>query len=149
MTKYANSQMVGFAPTEGEICLLRLASPSSDAVTWRRAACLESTEQMGVKSFYLILVDSGEMVAGAEVSDLRRIPKRFVEGCPYLAHHAILRPTQHLEVISAPLMERTAQLLPDGCEVDAEIVGRDAAAYVVEIPSVTNLLRAESLLTAE
>ena len=149
MTSYAESQLVDFNPSEGEMCLLRRAPslPSKSATPdWFRAACLRVSEDKDVKSFLLILVDSGEVVEDASVCDLRRIPKRFVTWCPYLAHHAILRPTLHMENVSLQLMERTAQLLSPGSEVDAIIVERNGPAYVVDIDSVTNVLHSESLL---
>jgi tudor domain-containing protein 1/4/6/7 len=144
MTTYAEGLLVGFSPNAGEICMVRLRRPMDSSPYWYRGACLQVVDEDGCKNYFMILVDFGDVVV-VDHSDLRRIPKRFVDFCPFVAQQAILKDVQNLDVSDA-LAQRVAELLPLYSKVECKVVDRDGAAYVIDIPSVSSVLRSEGLI---
>ena len=141
MTQYATSVALGHTPTEGEICIVR----SLEDGDWYRGACVQVISGGSTNSFQFLLVDFGSVIT-CFADDVRRIPKRFVDGHPFVAQHAILKGCEHMEVISEILAKRVAELLPINAPVEVKVESRTDLAFVVDIPSVYSVLKSESLL---
>jgi tudor domain-containing protein 1/4/6/7 len=144
MTTYAEGLLVGFSPNAGEICMVRFSRPMDSSPYWYRGACLQVVEEDGSKNYFMILVDFGNY-AMVDHTDLRRIPKRFVNFCPFVAQQAVLKDVQNLDVSDA-LAERVAELLPLYSKVECKVVDREGPAYIIDIPSVSSVLRSEGLI---
>ena len=144
MTTYAEGLIVGFSPNVSEISMVRFKRPMDSSPYWYRGACLQVVDEDNSKIYFMLLVDFGDM-AIVDCADLRRIPKRFVDFCPFVAQQAILKDVQNLDVSEA-LAQRVAELLPLYCKVECKVVDRDGVAYVIDIPSVSSVLRSEGLI---
>ena len=144
MTTYAEGLIVGFSPNVSEISMVRFRRPMDSSPYWYRGACLQVVDEDNSKIYFMLLVDFGDM-AIVDCADLRRIPKRFVDFCPFVAQQAILKDVQNLDVSEA-LAQRVAELLPLYCKVECKVVDRDGVAYVIDIPSVSSVLRSEGLI---
>ena len=123
------------------MCIVR----SIEDEGWYRGACLQIISDGSTNSFEFILVDFGSIVT-CSAEDVRRIPKRFVDGHPFVAQHAILKGCEHMEVVSEILAKRVAELLPINAPVEVKVESRTDLAFVVDIPSVYSVLKSESLL---
>ena len=137
MAEYASSLVLGHTPIEGEVCIVR----SMEDEGWYRGACLQTASN----SFQFLLVDFGSMVT-CFTDDVRRMPKRFVECLPYVAQHAILKGCENIPEIGEDLAKRVTELLPVNALVEVKVENKADTSYVVDIPSVYSVLKAECLL---
>lgn len=136
MGRYASGIQLGYLPGVNEICMAR--SPSNGL--WHRAACLMQVECYGsVSNCHVILVDRGS-VELLDIADIRRIPRRFVDFCPFIAHQALIKELSAVETVDDKLADRIRELLPAGSRVETSVIGREDAAYVVSIPQVTKMM---------
>lgn len=131
---YADGVSMGHTPGEGEICLVQSEG------AWYRAACLDLNDP-----HLVLLVDYGKMMH-ARSADIRRIPKRFVAGLPFLASHSILKGFENEEEPASNVSARVSQLLPFGEVVDVTFIRRDGDAIVLDIPAVSAVLKSEGLI---
>ena len=139
MTTYGQTLVVGHSPSLNEICMVR------DSDCWHRAACIQAgaTEQAMV-----VLVDSGETQCKV-VTDILRIPKRFVDWCPFMANLSILNELR--DNLESPHNEKmraiAAELLPPGSCVSLQIVAREADGTVyVDMPHLSTALKANGFI---
>jgi len=139
MSRYSEEILFGYTPVNGEICIVQ--SPKDGR--WCRAAVLQPTDCNSV--FLVFLVDYGEVLS-IPVENMRRIPKRFVDCIPYIAHQAELNVCQGITKMDDKLRARVSALLPTNSRVSVRVVARSDVAYVVEIPSVSKVLREEGLV---
>ena len=123
------------------MCIVR----SIEDEGWYRGACLQIISDGSTNSFEFILVDFGSIVT-CSAEDVRRIPKRFVECLPYIAQHAILKGCENISEVSENLAKRVAELLPVNTIVEVKVENRADTSYIVDIPSVYSVLKAEGLL---
>lgn len=139
LATYAESVSRGFTPQSGEICIIR----SSEDGHWYRAACLETQPPV----FLCYMVDYGKVLPVC-FENIRRIPKRFVSFLPYQAATCVLKEMANVEPenISEKVVARVAELLPENKVVDATVVSFDGDVYVVDIPTVSSVLKKEGLI---
>jgi hypothetical protein len=141
MAEYASSVVLGHTPAEGEICIVR----SMEDDGWYRGTCLQVFSGGSTNSFQFLQVDFGSIIT-CFADDVRRIPKRFVESLPYVAQHAILKGCENITEISENLVRRSKELLPVNAPVEVKVESRFDTSYIVDIPSVYSVLKAEGLL---
>lgn len=142
MCCYCEETLVGYTPIENEICIVK--SPN-DGLWYRAAAASQATENPSV--FFCILVDYGQILE-VGVQDIRRIPKRFVDYLPYIAQQAVLKEVKDVD-IGERLDVRIRSLLPENSVVSARVVDRSDLLYIVDIPSVSKILKEERLLRSD
>lgn len=149
MASYGGGAALGHLPKVGEICLVFSKVEDGEKMAWYRAVCLDiiSSDSLGGRRFLCLQVDYGRIVA-ADVSDIRRIPKRLVHHLPYVAQQAVLLGCDGMEAIPDALAARVAELLPEGSCVEARVVGRQSESelLIVDVPSVSSALRQEGML---
>ena len=140
MAEYAKS-VLGHSPVVGEICIVR----SIEENNWFRGACLKRIEGGSTPTFEFALVDFGDVIQ-VFPDDIRRIPKRFVDVLPYVAQAVILKGCENMEEVGPNLIKRVKELLPINSHVDVNVKIMDSNLYIVDIPSVSSVLKNEGLI---
>jgi len=140
MRRYSEGIIIGYCPIEGEICIVK--SPKDGR--WYRAAVLQTTDSPVV---LCVLVDYGRIQTIA-VEHIRKIPNRFINYIPFAAQQAVINELKDIAPgdMNEKLAARVSALLPHNSFVTTRVVGRNDPLYVVEIPSITNILLEEGLL---
>lgn len=108
---------------------------------------MEVVNEAAGKLYFCIQVDCGKLHY-IDVTQIRRIPKRFVDYLPYLAQQTILEGTETLQVVETNLAHRFSELLPEGSIVTVTSAKRCEGdeMYIVRLPEISATLTSEGLL---